>query len=137
MVLTLSKMGNARTIPQTCKGYNVIKCKVHARLIKVGTKTIVSFEELQYIDHIKLGKEKKLPKYKREFCIISTVRNPFDRSGFPYGSRKRITTEGEPLEGSGVSRSFVRIVKFFSALKANLMTYSLRYSYPTARNFSV
>jgi prohibitin 2 len=38
------------------------------------------------------------------------MRNPFDRSGFPYGSRKRITPEGEPLEGSGVSRSFVRIV---------------------------
>ena len=30
-------MGNARTIPQTCKGYNVIKCNLHARLIKVGT----------------------------------------------------------------------------------------------------
>jgi regulator of protease activity HflC (stomatin/prohibitin superfamily) len=38
------------------------------------------------------------------------MRNPFDRSGFPYGSRKKITPEGEPLEGSGVSRSFVRIV---------------------------
>ena len=38
------------------------------------------------------------------------MRNPFDRSGFPYGSRKGITPEGEPLEGSGVSRSFVRIV---------------------------
>lgn len=44
------------------------------------------------------------------------MRNPFDRSGFPFGSRKRITPDGEPLEGSGVSRSFVRIVipiKFF------------------------
>jgi hypothetical protein len=51
-----------------------------------------------------------LPKYKREFCINFSMRNPFDRSGFPYGSRKRITPEGEPLEGSGVSRSFVRIV---------------------------
>jgi hypothetical protein len=38
------------------------------------------------------------------------MRNPFDRSGFPYESRKRITPEGEPLEGSGVSRSFVRLV---------------------------
>src|SRR5919106_87501 len=36
--------------------------------------------------------------------------NPFKRSGYPHGSRKRITPEGEPLEGSGVSRSLVRIV---------------------------
>jgi prohibitin 2 len=40
------------------------------------------------------------------------MRNPFSRSGYPYGSkRKRITPEGEPLEGGrGVSRSLVRIV---------------------------
>src|ERR671917_710559 len=38
--------------------------------------------------------------------------NPFKRSGsgYPYGSKKRITPEGEPLEGSGVSRSLLRIV---------------------------
>jgi prohibitin 2 len=38
------------------------------------------------------------------------MRNPFDRSGYPYGNRKRITPEGEPLEGAGRSRSLVRIV---------------------------
>src|ERR671919_2269250 len=39
------------------------------------------------------------------------MRNPFNRSGYPYGSRKRITPEGEPLEGGGgTSRSLVRIV---------------------------
>src|SRR5919106_1093332 len=40
------------------------------------------------------------------------VRNPFKRSGsgFPYGSNKRTTPEGEPLEGTGRSRSIVRIV---------------------------
>ena len=38
------------------------------------------------------------------------MRNPFNRSGYPYGSRKRITPEGEPLEGTGRSRSLVRIV---------------------------
>src|ERR687893_1051930 len=38
------------------------------------------------------------------------MRNPFDRSGYPYGNRKRITPEGEPLEGSGFSRPLVRIV---------------------------
>lgn len=38
------------------------------------------------------------------------MRNPFNRSGFPYGNRKRITPEGEPLEGSGISKSFLRIV---------------------------
>src|SRR5918996_1604091 len=38
------------------------------------------------------------------------MRNPFDRSGYPYGNRKRITPEGEPLEGTGRSRSLVRIV---------------------------
>src|ERR671913_692917 len=38
--------------------------------------------------------------------------NPFKRSGsgYPYGSKKRITPEGEPLEGSGLSRSIVRII---------------------------
>src|ERR671913_886716 len=38
--------------------------------------------------------------------------NPFKRSGsgFPYGSNKRTTPEGEPLEGTGRSRSIVRIV---------------------------
>jgi len=36
--------------------------------------------------------------------------NPFKRSGYPYGSKKRTTPEGEPLEGSGVSRSLVRII---------------------------
>jgi prohibitin 2 len=38
------------------------------------------------------------------------MRNPFNRSGDPYGNRKRITPEGEPLEGTGRSRSLVRIV---------------------------
>src|ERR671918_2638175 len=40
------------------------------------------------------------------------MRNPFRRSGsgYPYGSKKRITPEGEPLEGSGLSRSIVRII---------------------------
>jgi prohibitin 2 len=38
------------------------------------------------------------------------MRNPFKRSGYPYGSRKRTTPEGEPLEGSGISRSLVRII---------------------------
>jgi prohibitin 2 len=38
------------------------------------------------------------------------MRNPFNRSGYPYGSRKRSTPEGEPLEGTGRSRSLVRIV---------------------------
>src|SRR5919108_553655 len=40
------------------------------------------------------------------------MRNPFKRSGDPYGStRKRITPEGEPLEGGGgTSRSLVKIV---------------------------
>src|ERR671922_1356882 len=38
------------------------------------------------------------------------MRNPFNRSGYPYG-RKRITPEGEPLEGGGgTSRSLVRII---------------------------
>src|ERR671913_1532447 len=38
--------------------------------------------------------------------------NPFKRSGsgYPYGSKKRITPEGEPLEGTGRSRFIVRIV---------------------------
>ncbi len=36
--------------------------------------------------------------------------NPFKGSEYPYGSRKRITPEGEPLEGSGGSRSLVKIV---------------------------
>jgi prohibitin 2 len=38
------------------------------------------------------------------------MRNPFNRSGYPYGSRKRISPEGEPLESTGRSRSLVRIV---------------------------
>jgi prohibitin 2 len=39
------------------------------------------------------------------------MENPFKRSGSsnPYG-RKRVTPEGEPLEGSGSSRSLIRIV---------------------------
>jgi prohibitin 2 len=37
------------------------------------------------------------------------MRNPFKRSDHPY-KRKKITPEGEPLEGGGVSRSLVRIV---------------------------
>jgi prohibitin 2 len=36
--------------------------------------------------------------------------NPFKRSADPYGRKKRITPEGEPLEGTGLSRSLVRIV---------------------------
>jgi regulator of protease activity HflC (stomatin/prohibitin superfamily) len=38
------------------------------------------------------------------------MKSPFKRSGYPYGSRKRTTPEGEPLEGGGISRSVVRIV---------------------------
>jgi prohibitin 2 len=38
------------------------------------------------------------------------MRNPFNRSGYPYGNRKRITPEGEPIEGSSISRSLVRII---------------------------
>jgi prohibitin 2 len=38
------------------------------------------------------------------------MRNPFKKSDYPYGSKKRITPEGEALEGSGGSRSLVRIV---------------------------
>jgi regulator of protease activity HflC (stomatin/prohibitin superfamily) len=38
------------------------------------------------------------------------MRNPFKKSGYPYGSRKRTTPEGEPLEGGGILRSVVRIV---------------------------
>jgi prohibitin 2 len=38
------------------------------------------------------------------------MRKPFKRSGYPNGGRKRITPEGEPLEGSRISRSLVRIV---------------------------
>jgi prohibitin 2 len=37
------------------------------------------------------------------------MRNPFKRSGYPY-KRKRITPEGEPLEGGGISRSLVKVV---------------------------
>ena len=39
------------------------------------------------------------------------MENPFKRSGSrnPYG-RRRVTPEGEPLEGSGSSRSLIRIV---------------------------
>src|SRR5918996_601236 len=40
--------------------------------------------------------------------------NPFKRSGDPYGRKKRITPEGEPLEGTGRSRSIVKI--FFPAI---------------------
>ena len=36
------------------------------------------------------------------------MRNPFKRSDYPY--KRKITPEGEPLEGGGVSRSIVRIV---------------------------
>src|ERR687891_2311187 len=38
--------------------------------------------------------------------------NPLKRSGsgYPYGSKKRITPEGETLEGTGRSRSLVRVV---------------------------
>ncbi|MDQ3840357.1 MAG: hypothetical protein M3297_13945, partial [Thermoproteota archaeon] len=38
--------------------------------------------------------------------------NPFKRSGsgYPYKSKRRATPEGEPLEGTGRSRSLVRIV---------------------------
>jgi prohibitin 2 len=38
------------------------------------------------------------------------MRNPFNRSGYPYGNRKRITPEGEPIEGSGISKYLVRII---------------------------
>jgi prohibitin 2 len=38
------------------------------------------------------------------------MKNPFNRSGYPYGSRKRISPDGEPLEGTGRSRSLVKIV---------------------------
>src|SRR5919112_130458 len=38
------------------------------------------------------------------------MRNPFDRSGYPYGSKRKITPEGEPLEGLGPSRPLLKIV---------------------------
>jgi prohibitin 2 len=38
------------------------------------------------------------------------MRNPFNRSGYPYERRRKTTPEGEPLEGSGISRSLVRII---------------------------
>ena len=38
------------------------------------------------------------------------MRSPFKRSGDPYGSRKRITPEGEPFEGTGRSRSILKII---------------------------
>src|SRR5918996_1007281 len=40
------------------------------------------------------------------------MKNPLKRSGsgYPYGGRKRITPEGEPLEGSGRSKFLVRII---------------------------
>ena len=38
------------------------------------------------------------------------MRSPFKRSGDPYGNRKRITPEGEPLESTGRSRSILRII---------------------------
>jgi len=37
------------------------------------------------------------------------MRSPFKRSGDPYGSRKRITPEGEPLESTG-RRSILKII---------------------------
>ena len=38
------------------------------------------------------------------------MKNPFKRSGYPYGSKRGRTPEGEPLEGSGRSRSLVKVV---------------------------
>ena len=38
------------------------------------------------------------------------MKNPFKRSGYPYGSKRSRTPEGEPLEGSGRSRSLVKVV---------------------------
>jgi len=38
------------------------------------------------------------------------MKNPFDKSGYPSGRRRKITPEGEPLEGTGRSRSLVRVV---------------------------
>src|SRR5215210_6513156 len=38
------------------------------------------------------------------------MKNPFDRSGYPYGSKRKITPEGEPLEGLGPSRPLLRII---------------------------
>ena len=40
------------------------------------------------------------------------MKNPLKRSGsgYPYGGRKRITPEGEPLEGSGRSKFLVRVI---------------------------
>jgi regulator of protease activity HflC (stomatin/prohibitin superfamily) len=38
------------------------------------------------------------------------MKNPFNRSGYPYERRRKTTPEGEPLEGSGISRSLVRII---------------------------
>ena len=38
------------------------------------------------------------------------MKNPFKRSGYPYGSKRSRTPEGEPLEGTGRSRSLVRVV---------------------------
>jgi hypothetical protein len=40
------------------------------------------------------------------------MKNPLKRSGssYPYGNKKRVTPEGEPLERSARSRSLVRII---------------------------
>ena len=70
--------------------------------------------------HPMIAKVKKyrILRLKRAFSINLVswlMRNPFKRSDYPYGSaRKRITPEGEPLEGGGggggTSRSLVRII---------------------------
>ena len=38
------------------------------------------------------------------------MKNPFNRSGYPYEGRRKATPEGVPLEGGGYSRPLVRIV---------------------------
>lgn len=57
-----------------------------------------------------MERSKTIPKLNTSFRLNYLMRNPFKRSGYPYRNRKKITPEGEPLEGTGVSRSVLRIV---------------------------
>ena len=59
-----------------------------------------------------MNKVSGLLKLKKSILLkfSYTMRNPFNRSDYPYGNRRKTTPEGEPLEGSGISRSLVRII---------------------------
>jgi prohibitin 2 len=60
----------------------------------------------------KVNKVSGLLKLKKSILrkFNYSMRNPFNRSGYPYERRRKTTPEGEPLEGSGISRSLVRII---------------------------